>query len=150
MFASRVTKDVDVEDGESVTKVTIQKLSARSLEKAREVKSAAQLTAMRPASKDMWEGLRSAEVEKLAGELAEKRSKEAADPKARAKVRYDAHDQAHILRAGIVRWTSTVPLDEKALEDLDEATAEKLHEAILDLSLPALDPVEAEATLAKG
>jgi len=150
MFASRVTKEVEVDDGESLVKVTIQKLSARALDKAREAKSIAQLTAMRPASKDMWQGMRSAEMDRLADELKEKRANEAADPKARARARYDLHDREHVLQAGIVRWTSVTLLSEKALDDLDEATAQKLHEAILDLSLPPLDPVEAEAVLAKG
>jgi len=154
MFASRVTKEVEVEDDGKPVVVTIQKLSARSLEKAREAKSAAQLAAMRAGGKEMWSGLRSAEVDAVAEKIAEKRAKQATDLKAQRQARYDAHDRDHILRAGIVRWTAERRLkdpddEQDAIGDLDEQTAQKLHEAILDLSLPPLDPVEAEATLAK-
>jgi hypothetical protein len=157
MFASRVTRDVEVEgEGGAAVFVTVQKLSARSLEKAREAKSAAQLASLRAASKDMLQVWRSAEVEEAAKRLAEKRAQEVADPKARAKARYDAHDREHVLLAGVVRWTAKAPNGEpipvapEHLLDLDEATAQTLHEAILDLSLPPLDPADAEAVLAKG
>lgn len=149
MFASRITKDVEAHDGDTLVTVTIQKLSGRSLRKAQEAAQAAALLSMRAASKDMLQVWNSKEVEAAADKLAEQRKREAADPKARAKARYAAYDRDAILLAGIVRWTANKPVAE-GLEDLDEETSQKLHEAILDLSLPPLDPVEAEAQLAKG
>lgn len=150
MFASRTTKTIEVQDDDGrPIQVTLQKLSARSLEKAREAKSIAQLTAMRPASKDMWAGIREgeAQLEDLKKEIREKKTD---DPKARAKARYDSYDREHVIRAGVVRWTAARTFDDGAIGDLDEDTADKLHAAILDLSLPPLDPVEAEAALAKS
>jgi hypothetical protein len=149
MFAKRITKDVEVNEGDKVVSVTIQKLSGRALRHAQEQQTISELTSMRAASRDMWAGLRSAEAEELAQRVADKKKKETADPKARAKARYAAHDRTHVLNAGIVRWNASVPLTPESIDELDEETCEKLHEAILDLSLPPLDPVEAEAVIAK-
>ncbi len=152
MFASRITQNVQCDDGEHVVTVTVQKLSGRSLEKARDARSAAQIASLRSASKDLLQVMRSDQIEAAAQQLAEKRKKEAADPKLRAKARYDAHDREHVLNAGIVRWSCEAdkPLSSETIADLDEESAQKLHEAILDLSLPPLDPVDAEAIEGKG
>ena len=142
MFASRVTKDVEVKDGAAVTLVTIRKLSGRSLEKAREAKAAAQLASLRNASKDLLQAMRSSELDAAAAQLAAKREAESKDPKAQAKARYDAHDRETVLNAGIWRWSCPEPVNPDNIADLDEAIAQQLHEAILDLSLPGLDVAE--------
>lgn len=152
MFASRITKDVQCDDGDTAVIVTIQKLSGRSLEKARDARSAAQIASLRTASKDLLQVMRSDQLEVAAEQLAARRAKEAADPKAKAKARYEAYDREHVLNAGIVRWSCELrkKLSPEAIGDLDEESAQKLHEAILDLSLPPLDPVVAEVEEGKG
>jgi hypothetical protein len=143
MFASRVTKDVQVED----VVVTIQKLSGRSLDKAKDARSAAQLGSLRAASKDLLQVMKSDQVEAAAEKLAAQRAKEATDLKAKARARFDAYDREHVLLAGIVRWSceATVRFCPDAVADLDEESAQLLHEEILTLSLPPVDPVEAAA-----
>jgi hypothetical protein len=143
MFASRVTKDVQVE---SVV-VTIQKLSGRSLDKAKDARSAAQLGSLRAASKDLLQVMKSDQVEAAAEKLAAQRAKEVTDLKAKARARFDAYDREHVLVAGIVRWSceAETRLSPEAVGDLDEETAQLLHEEILTLSLPPVDPVEAAA-----
>ena len=152
MFASRITKDVDIQDGDSVVVVTIQKLSGRSLQKAREARSAAQLSALRGASKDMLQVFRSSELDQAAEQLAAKRAREANDPEVRRLARYNDFDRECILNAGLVRWScqDKVALSSESIADLDEDTAQRLHTAILDLSLLPLDPAMAEAELGKG
>jgi len=149
MFASRVTRDVEVQDADGVVIVTVRKLSARSLEKAREVRSAQQLGSLKNASKELLLVMRSGEVEAAAAQLAARREAEAKDLKVRARSRYDAHDRESVLNAGIVRWSCQEPVSPDNISDLDEGAAQQLHEAILDLSLPPLDPAEAEAAEGK-
>jgi len=148
MFASRITKNVDVQDGDGVVIVTVQKLSGRSLQKAREQRSAAQLASLRGASKDMLAMFRSPELDVLAAQV--KRQTE--DAQARAQARYNEFDREAVLNAGIVRWSceDRIKLSPEAVADLDEDTAQKLHAEILDLSLPPLDPAVLEAELGKG
>ena len=143
MFASRVTKDVQVEDAV----VTIQKLSGRSLDRAKDARSAAQLGSLRAASRDLLQVMKSDQVEAAAEKLAAQRAKEQADPKAKAQARFEAYDREHVLLAGIVRWSceAAVHLSPESIGDLDEQAAQQLHEEILTLSLPPVDPVEAEA-----
>jgi hypothetical protein len=152
MFASRITKDVQCDDGDNAVIVTIQKLSGRSLEKARDARSAAQIASLRTASKDLLQVMRSDQLEVAAEQLAARRAKEMTDAKAKAKARYDSFDREHVLNAGVVRWSceSIKKLSPESIGDLDEESAQKLHEAILDLSLPPLDPVLAEAEEGKG
>jgi xanthine dehydrogenase iron-sulfur cluster and FAD-binding subunit A len=147
MFASRIQDNVEVKGG---TIVTVRKLSGRSLEKAREAKSSSQLASLSNASGELIRAMRSDAIERAAAQLAAKREAEANDPKARAKARYDAHDREVVLNAGIVRWSCEEKVNPDNIADLDEDVAQQLHEAILDLSLPSLDPVEAEAVEGKG
>lgn len=147
MFASRITRDVEVGDG---AVVTIRKLSGRSLEKAREAKSAQQLGSLRNASKELLQAMRSSEIDAAAAQLAARREAEAGDAKLRAKARYDAHDREAVLNAGIVRWSAQEPVNPDNIMDLEEGIAQRLHEAILDLSLPPLEPSVAEALEGKG
>jgi len=64
------------------------------------------------------------------------------------KARYTTYDRQLVIQAGVVSWTYPERLSD-GLEDLDEETAQKLHEAILDLSLPPIDPVERDAVHSK-
>lgn len=151
MFASRITKNVEIQDGDDVVIVTVQKLSGRSLQKAKEAKSAAQLSALRGASKEMLAMFRSPELEAAAAQIAAKRGAEASDSKAREQARYDQFDRECVLNAGIVRWSceDKIKLSPEAIGDLDEDAAQRLHAEILTLSLPPLDPSAIEAELGK-
>src|SRR3990167_5274780 len=79
MFASRKTDDVTVQDESGEVVVTVQKLSGRSLEKAREAKQIAQAPPIRAYGGDIMRALRSDALEEAAASLAAKR----ADPEAR-------------------------------------------------------------------
>jgi hypothetical protein len=131
MFASQTKSTVAIGD----VVVTIRKLSARSLDKASEARQATAAAVARGFGADMIQALKVTEPAPLAPvvlTLAEQ-----------IKARYTSYDRASTLRAGIASWTAPQPLEE-GIADLDEESAQKLHEAILDLSLPALDPKVAE------
>ena len=150
MFASRITKDVDIQDGAAIVVVTVQKLSGRSLQAARDARSQAQLGSLRGASREMLEMIRSPQLDAAAEKLAAQRKSEATDPDAQRKARYNDYDREHVLLAGIVRWSAKPDKSPEAIADLDEDVSQKLHEAILDLSLPSLDPAKVEAEVGKG
>lgn len=139
MFASKVTSQVVFPDGA----VNIRKLSARSLEKASEARqiSVSQL------SRSMGPELMKA----FATDDSDKPSKPKVEPTLdqQRKARYAVYDRQLVLQAGVVSWTYETKLSE-GLEDLDEEAATTLHEAILDLSLPPIDPMEREALGAKN
>jgi hypothetical protein len=137
MFASQVTREVQIED---VT-VTIKKLSGRALEKASEARQLAVAENMRRMGGDVLKSLRDIKTADVVGEP---------DYAAATKARYGQYDRTAVLVAGILRWSAQVPPSTAAIEDLDEDTAEQLHKAILDLSLPPLDPKEFEAQQGKG
>jgi hypothetical protein len=125
MFASRITDTVEIGD----VVVTIQKLSWKSLRKAEEAKSDAALGHL-------------AKMGNAAGaiqERADARHKDRElDDTAKREMRYAAYDRDVVLRAGIKSWTA----DEKlpgAIDFLEEAAANKIFRAIVDLSLPPLD-----------
>lgn len=135
MFASQVKSTVDV-DGVSVT---IRKLSARSLEAAAEARTAANLAQVKAMGGDILKALRDAE---------DPRSSASPDLETRRLARYRVYDRAAVLRAGIAGWSAPEKV-ETAVDDLDEAAAELLHRAILDLSLPPIDPHEQQAAEGK-
>lgn len=135
MFASKVTSQVVFDDGV----VNIRKLSARSLEKASEARqiSVSQLSrSMGP------------ELMRAFATPTEDRTKVEPSLEERTRARYATYDRQSVLQAGVVSWTYDTKVAE-GLDDLDEESAQKLHEAILDLSLPPLDPVEREAVHSK-
>lgn len=136
MFASECRKDVEVGD----ERVAIRKLSARTLEKARQNRAAVQVKALRDMGGDVVKAMKSDSVEAIAQQLDALKK----DPDAVRRQRYDAYDQETVLTAGVVSWTHSKALSPDSLADLDEETAALLHEAILDLSLPPLDPAEKE------
>jgi hypothetical protein len=138
MFASSVIDTVAIGD----VIVTIRKLSWKSLEKASDVKTDRDLAATSKMGQIAAQSIRevqqarAAATVELSPEEQVKRQREA---------RYRNYDRDLIIRAGVKSWTAEPKLP-AALEDLDEETAEVLYRAIVDLSLPALDPkVEEEA-----
>ena len=151
MFASRVTKNVVLNDGDFEVTVTIQKLSARALEKAREARTISQAAPLRAMGGEI---LRAVRDESSLDEASKALKAKRATLEGAKKERYDAHDRALVLQAGIVRWASSMPdlkrLSPDAIDDLDEESAQKLHEEIIDLSLPPIDEEELAQQAAKG
>jgi len=144
MFASRVTSTVQVEDPDGFVSVVVRKLSALALEKAAETR---QLTVIGFSSKmgsEMIKSFRDAADEK---KTEEKPAELTANEKRKA--RYTSYDRQTVLNKGIVSWTAAEKLCPESIEDLDEQAAQQLCEAILDLSLPAIDPA-AEETKSKN
>ncbi len=152
MFASRVQRDITVKvlDPENVAflgadeiPVTIRKLSAASLERARIQNTIANAPPLRAMGGDLVKTLSSPGLDEAAKELAAKR----ATPEGRRAARYGAFDCESVLVAGVVRWgcEDKVKLSPQALSELDEPSARQIHEAILDLSLPPIDPTEGAA-----
>lgn len=126
MFASRTKKVISVEDGDSTVEVTIQKLSARSLEKAAEARQIAVGAVTRNLGSEIMRSLR---------DLPDAPKKELTD-KEKREARFSPFDRDHVLSVGIVSWTSEKNLKE-GIPDLDEETSKLLFEAILEMSLPS-------------
>jgi len=138
MFASKSQREIEIQ-GESVT---IQKLSGSTLEKAREARKMAEIAEFRAMGGEMARAMfQSPEARAL---QAAKGPKVEPTTEEKRKARYASHDRTLVLTAGIKRMgADTLRADQIA--DLEEEPAQALHEAILDYSLPALDPAEAEA-----
>lgn len=144
MFASKVTSQVVFPDGV----VNIRKLSAMSLEKAQAARQITVSQLSRSMGPELIRAFNSPEVE----EAAKNRPKPT--PEEKHKARYAGYDRQLVLQAGVVSWTyqkdDGTPLKvSEGLADVDEESAEKLHEAILDLSLPPITEAEQEAVQAK-
>lgn len=133
MFAASVKSTVAI--GE--VSVTIRKLSAKSLDKAAEATQAAAAATARAFGADMVRAVQDAtrDIAPAAPVVLTVEQQK--------KARYGAYDRGSVIRAGVVEWTAPEKLPE-ALEDLDEEATQQLHEAIIDLSLPPIDPKVAE------
>jgi len=132
MFASHTTAKLNFTDGSEAVIVTIRKLNAEALRRASEEQSTRAM----------------AMAAKAGPELLALWTKDGA-PAARADAdqlgtRYRQYDRPTVLLAGVESWTAKMELA-KGLGDLDEETAEALHRAILDLSLPPIDKEAAAA-----
>ena len=132
MFASRITAVVLVGPVEDENSVTVRKLSHNSLEKAGQARQISAGQSSRALGPELLEALRKDYVA----------PKPEVDLVAAAKARYSSYDRGAVLNAGIVSWTFLEKVGPAMIEDIDEESAEKLHQAILDLSLPPLDPVK--------
>jgi hypothetical protein len=142
MFASKVTSQVVFPDGV----VNIRKLSGAALDRAAEARQMTVTRLSRVMGPELIQAFHSPEVEAAAATLAEPVS--AATLELRRTARYQLYDRMTILKSGITSWTYDEKLD--AVEDVDEDSAKQLHEAILDLSLPALTEQEREEAQTKG
>lgn len=141
MFASRVQKTIEVE-GEPVL---IQKLSAKSLDKAARAAQMQSLADVREAGAEVLRAFRDSDAVDRARKAMEERK---LDPEAQRKARYGAYDRELVLLAGVVSLPGAEKVTREVLDDLDIEAAQQIHEAILDLSLPPL--TEAEATAEEG
>jgi len=133
MFASRITSEVQL--GEE--RVVIRKLSAFTLDKARDARQATQARSLRNYGGEILKAIRSENLDKVAEEAGVK-AEPSADVKAAAKAaRYAEFDQELTLNAGVVSWTvADRKVNPESIADLDEKSAKVLFEAIIDLSAP--------------
>lgn len=143
MFAKQVTKDVEV--GSEI--VTIRKLSGVSLQKAREAKRVEQVQNMREIGAEMIRAFREEREKAAAATRPDALPIPAKEPtieelqKAR-KESFTEYDRNTVLVAGIARWTAKVPVNPENIADLDEETAQLLHNEILDLSVAPVNTAE--------
>jgi len=132
MFASRTKKTIEIED----IVVVVRKLSANSLRKASEARQGVVTSRIRGMGAEVLKMFR----EMPASELAQARVIQD-----NRQARFSTYDRDSILLSGIDSWSAEEKLGPESIADLDEAAAQLLYEAILDLSLPPLDPVEGVA-----
>jgi hypothetical protein len=117
---------------------TIRKLGWKTLERARDSASLHTLGELRAMGGDVLKALRSEagdEARKIVG-----KQKEEAEAKRRA--RYIAFDRSVLLEVGLKSWSLPGEISAETINELPADHAEKLHEAIVDLSVPL--PEEAE------
>lgn len=142
MFASATVDYIEFGD----ETVTIKKLSHGELTLAAEEKMTKALMKTKDVGPELMRALRDP------GSVL--KSEAEPTPAEKRKARYESFDIDFVLRHGIKSWTCTVagePLDVAVgIPDLDEPTARRLHEAIVDLSCGPLDADEAEQLAAKG
>jgi hypothetical protein len=142
MFAKKTTKTVIIRDEDAEVAVVVRKLSASQLELAAEARQERAVKAARAYGADLMKAIHDpAEVAKAAPKDP--------TPEERRRARYAAYDRFSCLRQGIASWTSSVKLDDDAIKDLDDETATKLHEEVVDLTLGPIDAKAAEAESGK-
>lgn len=142
MFARRVTEVVEIEDrsqGE-VIRVTIRKLSGKTLQKASAMRQSEVAQAAKDAGPDLLEM-----AQRHAAKLeAEPEKKKEPTLEERERARYLGYDRQTVLQAGIDGWTGTdVKFSQQMVDDLDEQTCDLLHRRIINLSLGDLEFEEA-------
>ena len=148
MFASRTIRKIEFtgEDGAPVNVVTIRKLSALELAEAGDERR----TEIRKLSESMGASLMDEFRQAAAKAAAAKAEKvEKAEPKKplteeeQKKAReasFFGYARAYVLKAGIMSWTDSMPL-EQGIKELDEAAADRLFKEILEISIPPIDPL---------
>lgn len=129
IFASRTQRTIAIPFDEPHT-VTIQKLSGRQLEKAKEASQSAAVESL----KRMGGAAFQRELAELgdAKATAERVAAAQADP-------LTSYDRLILLQRGIVAWTYPETITPEAVEDLSEEAADFLARAIVDLTLPGRD-----------
>lgn len=146
MFASKTTSTVTLHDdafGDVV--VTIQKLSGHALEEAEKIRSdESMILALKMQSAMAVPALAEAVAARVAMKAsAPDQPAAAVDVQLRCEQRYKQYDRNTVVRSGVRSWLSTakekLPSVQIGVQDLDDASAEQLHRAILDLTLPAID-----------
>lgn len=136
MFATGVTKEVVIGD---VT-VTIKKLNWKKLRDAAQARTEVARAEMKALPSAMLERI----VARQAGTGPDGAPPAPVPIEQQRLARYASYDREIVLRAGVKSWTVDAKLPE-AVDTLDEETAEQLHRAIVDLSLPLLEPGAEEA-----
>jgi len=143
MFAHRITKIVEVQDGEDTVLVHIRKLSAVELREANEAKQAEIATL----AKNMGPALMG-EFQRAAKEKDEKAPaayprpvptpKTPEELKVAREAQFYGYERMTTLKRGIVRWGVKETVEE-GIPLLDEETCELLFREIMELSIPPAD-----------
>jgi hypothetical protein len=142
MFARETLKDVEVKgsDENSPEIVTVRKLSGKTLQKARDAKRGEQVSNMREMGAEMIRAFREEREKAAVSTKQDALPIPVKEPtldelqKAR-KASFSEYDRDQVLVAGIAKWTPTIPVNPENIAELDEETANLLHEEILDLSV---------------
>lgn len=123
-LVSNITKEITV-PGEDV-KVVIRKLSHKALKDAAKKRQSEGVGFMREMGGELLKALRDADTEKI------KKIQDAQEAD------ITNYDRDSLLKSGIVSWTYPEPLgkENQATDDLDEATAKFLGNAIFEFSRP--------------
>jgi DNA replication initiation complex subunit (GINS family) len=133
IFASRTRRTLDVpfDDGQTVT---IQKLSGRQLERARQEQQFASLEFVKRIGGASFQR----ELQAARKDAPDADQVERVDP-------YRRYDRATVLQKGIVDW-SYGAITPEAIDDLSEQAADWLAHEILTLTLPDLDGDEKKSS----
>lgn len=145
MFASFKTDTVEIPDDRDAGKaivVTIVKLNWKKLREAADKQSSAAMALAARAPAEMMKTWGDAAAAK---EAAAEKSGVAVERDDDPESRYRQYDREIVLLRGIREWTAELKLTQEALDDLDEPSADKLHRAILDLSLGPATKAQARA-----
>jgi hypothetical protein len=138
MLANRSTKVVELDPPGGPVTVVIRKLSARSLDSAREADTERALRHARAMGPDMMQAFRAAAAAQTDGAPAHAN-------------RYAGLDRDTVLLAGIEKWDGD-PVKgctpAQGIAELEPEYADRLFREIVDFSVPTAD--EAEALLSKG
>lgn len=133
IFTSLVTESVELQH-DPPHRVTIRKLAPKHLREARLASLARAMEELRligsPAVLK--------ELRELDGRPTESESPVTQPLDGRGRDPLTLYDRDVLIRRGIVSWTYDRPMDDAALEDLDEQTADLLARAILRLTKPEL------------
>ena len=139
MFASQTTGQLTFENGDGTSVVvTIQKLNWQSMRRAQEEQSTRAMAMAAKAGPELLQMWNKENTNKppVASTATDQETREQ---------QYRAYDRETVLLKGVRSWTASIDLAQ-GLGDLDEPTADRLHRAILDLSLP---PMTKEAAAEK-
>lgn len=160
-YASETTDTVPIATKNGEVVVTIQKLNWKVQKKASRLRyeeaiaDATRMTAAQMGGAALAEALARAAADRTAKEAAavgpQPTVTKPAEPtpltpaqlERLREIRYGHYDQETVLRGGI-RSSSDEKEPDRLIADLDEPAADKLHRAILDLTLPPVDPSETE------
>lgn len=142
-FVKNLTTVIHVEGGT----VTVGKLSAKSLDKAREAEQINSARRVGQMSEGAVRGLfGTPEARQAAADMAAGRKP---DYETAKRARYGQYDRGLVLLQGIRSWTFDEPPGQDPADQVDDETAQKIHEGILDFSLRPLDPAEYETARGK-
>ncbi len=155
LFASDITDTLEIDS----SVVTIRKLSWKKLREAAQAKADAEIGFMAKAGRDVMASMREAMAFRQGGATPQESQQTVpstdapVDLETQREARYGGYDRGAVLLKGIKSISNgdgkPIPKLTEAIEDLDEATAERCHRAILDLSLPPIEPGAHEAAQKK-
>jgi hypothetical protein len=122
MSVDKITRAIEL----GTRTVVVKALSAKKLGKARAISRAEAIATAKDTGPDLIKAFR---------ELSKAEANDEITPEMRRAVLYQQFDRTTVLQAGIVSWSDgEVPADPEDV--LLETEAQKLHTAIIDMSVP--------------